>query len=314
MIKTDLIQKDEAMFYFIVNKQSRSGKAAKIWEQLCRYLAVNQIEYEAYVPQYEGHATELTQEICEKSDAQTKIVVVGGDGTANEVINGITDFEKVCFAIIPTGSGNDLARGLQCKGKPLKMLERIVNSQNVRKIDLGRVRWNDNEGTRLFAISSGIGMDAIVCKKALTSKLKKILNKLHIGKLTYLFLTVQTLFDMNTMEAEVGGRTVKQLIFAAAMNFRAEGGGVPMAPKADPSDGLLSVCCVSGIPKWRSFFVLPVLVAAKHERLKGVEVINAEQISFRLSEPAVLHADGEYVGDVSQVRYECLPQMLKIII
>lgn len=86
-----------------------------------------------------------------------------------------------------------------------------------------------------------------------------------------------------------------------------------MAPAADPADGLLSVCCVSQIPKWRSFFVLPVLVAAKHEKLRGVEIINAKQIDISLSAPAVLHADGEYMDDVLQVRFECLPKRLKIL-
>lgn len=81
----------------------------------------------------------------------------------------------------------------------------------------------------------GAGLDALVCKKALKSKVKDALNKLHLGKLTYLFLTVQSLFTMQTTDAAAvfdgkGQQNRKKMIFAAAMNFRAEGGGVPMAP------------------------------------------------------------------------------------
>ena len=68
-------------------------------------------------------------------------------------------------------------------------------------MDLGQVSWNGYEKPRLFAISAGAGLDALVCKKALKSKVKDALNKLHLGKLTYLFLTVQSLFTMQTTDA-----------------------------------------------------------------------------------------------------------------
>ena len=127
------------------------------------------------------------------------LAVVGGDGTANEVINGITHPEKVRFGLIPTGSGNDLARGLKLSGTPSENLARMLSCmQRGREactvIDLGEVAWDDCEKPRKFAISAGVGLDALVCKKALTSKLKVFLNKLHLGKLTYLLITVQSLF------------------------------------------------------------------------------------------------------------------------
>lgn len=100
-------------------------------------------------------------------------------------------------------------------------------------IDLGEVAWDDCEKPRKFAISAGVGLDALVCQKALTSKLKVFLNKLHLGKLTYLLITVQSLFSMQTTEAavrldETPERKLDRIIYIAAMNFKAEGGGVPM--------------------------------------------------------------------------------------
>lgn len=338
------------MYYFIVNQTSRSGKAAKIWETLQAYLQQNNIEFRYWILEYEGHATELTSLICKNYEGEIKLVVVGGDGTVNEVINGITDFDRVSFAVIPTGSGNDFIRGLKLKGKPIDHLKRIVASSNSSPIDIGEVSWldeNGDGGRRFFGISAGVGMDAIVCKKALTSKIKKVLNKIGLGKLTYLIITVQTLFSMKTVDAKVQftgagaegappasalapsgapvpgaaapaphslSRTYEKLIFAAAMNFRAEGGGVPMAPKADATDGLLSICSASGIPKWRTFFVLPVLVMAKHESLKGVEIIDTQEVSMKLNRAEVLHADGEYLADVTEVTFKCIPARLNIMI
>ena len=196
------------MLYFIVNEKSRSGRGAQIWKEVQRELVKRGIHYRHYVTEHEGHATRLAVEICAKTDDDICLAVVGGDGTANEVINGITHPEKVRFGLIPTGSGNDLARGLKLSGTPLENLARMLSCmQRGREactvIDLGEVAWDDCEKPRKFAISAGVGLDALVCKKALTSKLKVFLNKLHLGKLTYLLITVQSLFSMQTTEAAV---------------------------------------------------------------------------------------------------------------
>ena len=177
------------MLCFIVNEHSRSGKGAAIWKEAEAVLKDKNIPYEAYVTEYEGHACTLAHEICERPEDDIRLVVVGGDGTANEVINGMTHFEKVRFGVIPTGSGNDLARGLGITGSPADVMEHILNCKEDYVMDLGEVSWNGGEKPRLFAISAGAGLDALVCKKALKSKVKDTLNKIHLGKLTYLFLT-----------------------------------------------------------------------------------------------------------------------------
>jgi len=230
------------MLHFIVNKYSRSGKGERIWEAVEMYLKANNIEYREHTTEYRGHAIELAREICELPEEDIRLVTLGGDGTINEVVNGMTNFDKVRFGIIPTGSGNDFARGLGLTGTPTEHLERILNSKEDFVIDLGQVTWNGCEKPRKFAISSGVGMDAIVCEKVEVSPLKKILNKLHLGKLTYVLITIHTLFSMTTttMTTKIDGKgkRFKKMIFVAAMNFRAEGGGVPMSPKADAQDGL----------------------------------------------------------------------------
>ena len=306
------------MLYFIVNEKSKSGNAKQIWKEIEEVLKVRNVSYQAFVSEYRGHAGKLAAEICAMDDNDICLVAVGGDGTANEVINGITDFEKVRFGVIPTGSGNDLARGLGITGTPTEVIEHILNCREDYVMDLGQVSWNGCEKPRLFAISAGAGLDALVCKKALKSKVKDALNKLHLGKLTYLFLTVQSLFTMQTTDAAAvfdgkGQQNRKKMIFAAAMNFRAEGGGVPMAPGADAQDGKLSVCMAWGIPKWRTFLCLPLLVTANHLRIRGFEVTNCKEYDLKLKTPMVLHADGEYCGDVTEMHFQCLPKKLHVM-
>lgn len=311
------------MLYFIINERSGRNRTESTWKEIQQILEERQIRYRAYETEYEGHASLLAAEICRQLDENIGLVVVGGDGTVNEVINGMTDFENVRLGVIPGGSGNDFIRGIGAGEKAVENLENILSAmdkpkENIKRIDLGQVRWNGGEKPRLFAISAGVGLDAIVCKKALKSRLKDVLNRFHMGKLTYLILTVESLFSMKTVAATIrfDKRNVKhreKMIFAAAMNVRAEGGGVPMAPKADFCDGKLSVCQAYGIPKWRTFFCLPLLAMAKHETVKGFHVTDAADCEIKLKEPMVLHADGEYCGEVTEIHFSCLPGKLMIL-
>ena len=311
-------------YYFIVNTKSQTGKSAVLWETIQETLAMKSISYQAFLTEYRGHATKLASQISllaskyfSETKERTLLVVVGGDGTANEVVNGILDFSVLSVGFIPTGSGNDLGRGLHLSSSPLQCLEDILSSGSDLLMDVGVVSWGKNDSRR-FLISAGIGLDADVCRQALTSRLKKLLNKIHLGKLTYVLLTIKTLFSMKTAEVTLTVDpehilSLHTMIFSAAMNHRFEGGGIPMAPHADAFDGLLSICCVGNIPKWRTFLCLPLLVCARHERIAGFHIINASSATIKTAIPMVVHADGEYCGTLAEIHFSCLPRALSII-
>ena len=97
----------------IVNNGAGTGSAVAVWKETKEYLQENKISYNAYLTRYEKHAVKLAGQICGKiPEGPIYLLVVGGDGTINEVLNGITDFERVRLGVIPTGSGNDFARNL----------------------------------------------------------------------------------------------------------------------------------------------------------------------------------------------------------
>lgn len=337
------------MYFFIVNLTSRTGHAREIWIRVEKELRRRKVDYEAYVTEYEGHARELARELCTRGAAYLEeagsfdankcsdleeagsveaadrtdgerwvcLVVVGGDGTVNEVINGMHHFDRIDFGYIATGSGNDLGRGLGLPKDPLEALDGILSAREPFLMDLGAVTAGEEE-PQYFAISSGIGIDADVCRQALKSRLKKFLNHLGLGSLTYVLLTVKALFTMPTTELTISfddgaGKRIDRMIFVAGMNHPWEGGGVPMAPRADCRDGKLSVCCVYGIPRWKAFFLLPCLVRAKHEGLKGFEIIDCAGYELAIARPMAVHGDGEYLGDRTYVRCRCLPGMLRVM-
>lgn len=308
------------MYYFIVNTQARTGNAAHVWNEVKLVLKKETVTYKAFETSFEGHATELARRLTENASDVIDIIILGGDGTINEVVNGIVDFNKVRLGVIPTGTGNDFARNLGIKGTTEEIIRDILcGSKNVR-LDIGAVNWGatPNQHRRLFTISSGFGLDALVCKKMLASRVKKLLNSIHMGKLAYLVLTVQSLFSMKTYKGSIFLRNHSEccfdkIIFSAAMNLKAEGGGVPMAPSSNPCDGQIPFCVAADIP----LLVLPLclikLVLGKHEGLKYFHTYHDTSCHIKTESPVVLHADGEYLADVTEVWYECLPCRLELL-
>ena len=181
------------------------------------------------------------------------------------------------------------------------------------------------EDVHRFGISAGIGLDAIVCRKVSGSRWKPILNRMGLGQLTYLVVTVISLFTMGKtdMKLMVKGheeglpsfeiKSFEGLIFLAAMNMPAEGGGVRMAPQARCDDGTISMCLAHGIPKWKAFFLLPFLAMGKHRGKKGFYLADGEEISLSLGRPMTVHADGEYLGEHDRIGFRIRPCRLIVL-
>ena len=328
------------MFYFIANIHSRSGQSLKAWEKLEQRLSEGDIPCQIHMTRSAGHAVQLADQLSDRAVAdydckglRSTIVAVGGDGTFNEVINGMHDFDKVNLAIIPLGSGNDLGRGLGITNKdPLARLEEILANCHddeasgdgcgrIRKMDLGRVELEDGN-SRLFAISCGMGFDAAVCRGVDHMYMKGLLNKLHLGRLSYLVKTLQTILFQPLYRGKIlckreGRRTcldTKDMIFVAAMNQAAEGGGVPMYPKADAFDGKLGICLADSLPRLLALFMLPGVMLRLHRFLPGVHLMEADSLQISMEDVLPVHSDGEDLGLHRRIKISCQPRKLRMFI
>lgn len=302
---------------FIVNKASRTGRAAEVWSEIENYLKGENIPYEVNFTSGPYDATDFAREAT-SSGEKVALFVMGGDGTLNEALNGIADFENTIYTPLPSGSANDFVGGIGMTGSALEILKRALSTDEYKLLDIGKAFYDGGE--RLFGVSAGIGVDAYVCLQALTSKLKKFLNRFGLGSATYGLLTVGDIFTMPFSDATVemwfkGEKTrmnMKGTIFAAAMNCRAEGGGIPMAPKATPDSGYLTAFYAHDISRLKCFALLPLLVAGKHEGKKGFDLLNFDKIHIKLEKSMCVHADGEHVGFFKEITFECMPQILKV--
>ncbi|MGO5052549.1 diacylglycerol/lipid kinase family protein [Lachnospiraceae bacterium LCP25S3_G4] len=304
------------MYTFIINPNSRSGLGQHIWKKLEPTVQSQCAEYEIFFSKYQGHTTTFVQKLTSDGATHT-LVILGGDGTINEVVNGIADFSKVTLGYIPTGSSNDFARGLGLPTDPHKALEHVLNPTKYRSINIGHILYGDHK-KRHFAVSSGIGFDAAVCHQAVVSKLKKFLNKFQLGKLTYAGIALnQIMVSMpKSMSVVVDGfKSLKfdSVYFIAIMNQPYEGGGFKFCPDAKPDDGLLNILVVSDMPKAKIVTLLPAAYTGKHLRFKGVTTFTCKSIEINSERALPIHTDGEPVFLQRNLYATCADRTLRII-
>lgn len=308
------------MYTFIVNPASRSGHAKRIWSEIEQSLKKQKIPYTIYFTSCRGHGTRLAQQLTKDLSSRTTLIVVGGDGTVNEVLNGIEHPEHIVLGYIPTGSGNDFAKGLALPSDPHKALNLILSPNGYRTVDIGVLTYIENgaEKTRRFAVSTGIGFDAAICHRALVSKLKVLLNRIHLGKLSYAFISLQELFLHTPRQCRItfdhrNEISFRKLHFAAVMNQPFEGGGFSFCPDAQNDDKLLDLCVIHDVSKIKLLFLMAVGLFGWHTHLKGVDIFRCRQVEIHTDAPMPVHADGESVFRQDTLSVTCEKEQLLMI-
>ncbi len=306
------------MYHFIVNPNSRSGAGMKIWIQLESVLKREHISFRAYFTRGAGHAAQLARMVTESPSSRSRCIVVaiGGDGTVNEVINGLCLEHSPIFGYIPTGSGNDFAKGLCLPSDPHEALHNILRPSHIESVNVGCMYSEGQE--RRFIGSSGMGFDASICLEALRSPIKRFLNTFRLGKLTYVLIALKQLaaFRPVPLSLHLDGR--ERLFFSKAyffcvMNLPYEGGGFRFAPDAKKADGLLDICVLHDVSKPKILFLLPLALFGLHTRFQGVTVRRCSSLQATASRPLAVHADGESFGHKRTVSFTCLHTSLSVI-
>jgi len=305
-------------YEIIVNPASRSGKGLLIWQEIEPLLKKEHVTYQLHFSKKSGDCKELAGRLSEQYNGKIcNLIVLGGDGTLNEVLQGITNPESFTIGYLPTGSSNDFARAMHIPSVPKEALSLILNSKSPKVLDIGVVSCNDF--TRSFAVSCGIGFDAAVCKEALHSKSKKFLNKIGLGKLTYLTIALKQLITAGKVSCELqleDGKVVrlKRVLFLAAMVHPYEGGGFMFCPGADCTDGYLDVCVAGNIPKLKALFMLPSAFKGEHYKFKGIHRFLVKEMTVRLSEPLWIHTDGEVSHKSDTLHVHCETKKMSVFV
>ncbi|PID21460.1 hypothetical protein CSV61_09550 [Sporosarcina sp. P3] len=164
--------------HFIINEQAGDGKGAKLWASLRKSM-----RYPFHLTERRDHARELAQQVAGQANASLLLVVIGGDGTIHEVLNGVAGYPHVTVGIMKAGSGNDFAREFPAFAS-LQEVESYIAIEPIKRktVDFGSVQLS-NTHQRYFASNCGFGLDADISLAASQSTIKRTLNKWKLGSI-----------------------------------------------------------------------------------------------------------------------------------
>lgn len=316
------------MYHIIINPASRSGKGIKLWtQQIVPKLHSEKIPFRAYFSKHVGDVAQQVRDICEniKQESETNghtpensvLIILGGDGTMNEALQGLDLSLPITLGYIPTGSSNDFARDLGIPKDPVAALELILKGGKVTPMDVGTITYPNGEH-RNFAVSCGIGYDAAVCAELLSSRFKTLCNKIGLGKLCYLGIALKQLFATKAVDATLTlddkePISIGKMLFITGMIHRYEGGGFMFCPNAAADDGLFDLCVAGDLPKLLILFALPTAFYGKHYMFKGISGYRAARIKIETSVPLWVHTDGEVGHKTTSLTVTCKPKAMRII-
>jgi len=296
----------------IVNPTAGAGKTLKKWPQIRELLRDIGLRFEHDFTEAPRHAIELARTAVKKG--YDLIVSVGGDGTINEVVNGLHnggDAGDVSLGIISTGTGSDFIRSIGLPPHHADACHRLLDRKRL-SVDLGSVEYSGDgrRERRLFVNFAGLGFDAEVVR-ATTQRFKAL-----GGLPSYLLGLLTTFLSYRNREISLtidGHTETRKLCTAVMSNGRYGGGSMLVAPDADLTDGLFDVVTIGDISKPDLLWSLPRIYKGSHLSHPKVNVTRASEVTVDSATAATIQADGELLG-LTPARFSIIPEALSILV
>ncbi|MBU5590724.1 diacylglycerol kinase family lipid kinase [Clostridium sp. MSJ-4] len=287
---------------FVINPIAGRGKSLTYIDKIKEIFKDRDEEYIIEITERKGHAVQLVKEYTSKEDY--RVYAIGGDGTLNEVLNGMINSNS-SLSVIPCGTGNDFARTLLENIHSEDILLDTINGDE-KFIDVAKA----NE--RYYINISSVGFDSEVVYNARLFKNMKFLPN-HLAYIFSLFYT-PFVYKSIPMKVNIDDLILNQrTMLIAASNGKCYGGGIPITPNADIQDGLLDICVVDHAPLLKLIRFLPRALKGKHGSVKEVSFYKAHKISVESSSPFTFNADGE-LEKLHKVNLEIVPNKVKMIV
>jgi len=298
--------------FMIVNPVSGNGRTAQRWAGIEERLRIEGAQFDVEFTREPGHATNLARDAV--AAGYRTIVAVGGDGTLNEVVNGLIVDDRagpeVKLGIIPAGTGSDFGRGIGLPRDPLEAALRLLKAEP-RWFDLGQATCKLGEGTnvRYFVNVAGLGFDGAVCDRVNRS------GKALGGTIPYLTSVVLTLFAYRnkrvhwTLDGQPRDEVLNSVIVANAHYF---GGGMKISPNSKTDDGVFHVITLGDWGKAEFLATVPRVYNGTHLTHPKVKEYVGREITVKADDRMFLQAEGDLFGE-APATFRILPRAIQVL-
>ncbi len=287
-------------YKLIANPAAGRGRSRKLIASITEVFRKKNAAFDLDFTKGPGDAARIARESGSEFDA---IVVIGGDGSINDILPGML-FSERPLGIIPAGSGNDFVKTLNISGGLERAVDIILQGET-RAIDVGKI----NE--RFFVNGVGIGFDAAV------NRASYAINHSKRGLLLYICAFARTVgrFDPVRLRITLNGGTIVQDTFMLSVgNGTTVGGGFKLTPHAKIDDALLDVTVVRPIRLPVLFWHLPKIFLGTIENIPYAALHRTGQLIVEADVPVPVHVDGEiYTGNGNRMEIEIVPRALTVI-
>ncbi len=308
------------MLGIIINPKSGKSAYRKQRLYLFRLLKQRREPFTYKVTKYASHAIELARELVEKG--YDELLVLGGDGTLSEVIDGIMHARipeeqqrKIAFGLMPRGTGNDWGRYWGLTRDYKRSLDIFFNQGKRQPIDIGclTVVRNGEEEKHYFINSVGFGIDAVTCQRAQ-------IMKYYVGShgLNYFFGLLSAIFHHKAIPVQLTtdeGTEIKGSLFTMNIgNGPFSGGGIQQNPQADPCDGKFHAMFVDKPSFRRIMSALPHLFNGRLSSISFIKNFTAKQVLLQTKKHIIIEKDGILIDACGPYKIEILPSALMMIV
>lgn len=303
-------------WFVIVNPVAGSGRGLDDFPEISKLLREEGIRYEPLFTEHKYHATELT--VSAIKQGYRHIIVVGGDGTLHEVVNGLfiqqeVEPKEVLLAMIAVGTGNDWVRTV---GIPFSHRDaiRAIAEENRFLQDVGVVSYEEAHyrQTRYMANVAGAGFDAVVVKRV-----SHLREKRRLHRWSYTWSLIRSYFGYKATGVKVwidDRRVYNDLLFSIAIGIcKFNGGGVQQLPEAVADDGLLDVSLVRPIHFWHIIFRFHYLFNGGIYRIRHILRERGSKVRIESSPEILLEVDGELLGH-TPLEFTVLPRAISMVV
>ncbi len=309
------MQRDQ-VWYFIINPTSGQGKGKIQWTTIESALLQHQVPYDNVFTQHKLHALDLAKTAIE--NGYRKIVAVGGDGTNNEVVNGIMEQKTVpstniLHTLFPIGTGNDWVRQYHISNE-LETWIQMLKMEYSTVQNVGKVTYYNNKRReqRYFVNVAGMAYDAYVGKALYENQ------GASLKRLRFLYLTVACLFKYQLRKAHIrfDDKEIKDYFYLINAGIcKYSGGGMQLVPHAQPDDGQLAITIARNLNKWNVIKSLPLLYNGNIDQHSLISIHKTKKITVEAigNQPTLLEVDGEFLGE-TPVEISIIEAALKIVI